>query len=614
MRRLTWQLLFSLCLVSCTPLQPDRIRPGAADAQRLVVLRSSDNPLFEQPIQWFMDTVPGEVAVFTVTDGNASQLVRAVRGRGPALIFALGSSATVLAKTQLSEVPLVFAMVVDYQRLKLEGGRVAGIALETSIRSELSQFKMLLPKMRRVLTFHSEKGAALAARAAREAAALGLELHTVRLSSAADIADAYTKNIRGCDAIWQMNDPVVLTESVFNYLRDRSHEQRIPYLASLSDEFVQAGALASVSVDFTSLGAQAASLANSILAGRAAGDLGVQEPIGAYLAVNMDVAKLLGLDIPPEAMPNINKVISSDVQETRLAEAMKAEEEVAGPAAPEQSAAVDESSAVVESPPVVEAPPPPDQPKREVAAPAKPPERERATRTVVFYDPDANHEALVRITSWFTEFLNQIDPKLRLQPVRGAAAFEKLAKAGEADFAILPESYVRRKQRSGMLTPVLVPSAKGSVHYKKALFAQQDGGRYASIAAAVPGKAGGDVLKSLESIGVDVTGVTIIPVSKDIDALLALVFGQVDAALVVPESLEVIKPIHPGAEESLHKVRETKPILRSPLCALTANVDPAYQERVVAAVRKMSANSAGVRAMRTLGFDAWVPFEAAMLK
>ncbi len=60
-----------------------------------------------------------------------------------------------------------------------------------------------------------------------------------------------------------------------------------------------------------------------------------------------------------------------------------------------------------------------------------------------------------------------------------------------------------------------------------------------------------------------VTGVHVIPVAKDIDALLALSFGQVQAALVTPDSVEVLKRINPGASAKFRTVYTTSPILRA---------------------------------------------------
>ena len=83
-------------MAGCTVLQPDMVRPGSSPSDpSIVVLRSSDNPLFEVPMKWFLNTVQGSVAVFTTGSHAPDGLTSAVRERHPQLVLALGSAAAV---------------------------------------------------------------------------------------------------------------------------------------------------------------------------------------------------------------------------------------------------------------------------------------------------------------------------------------------------------------------------------------------------------------------------------------------------------------------------------------------------------------------------------------
>ena len=616
---------------ACAPLPADNVRPATtAGAPTVVVLRSSDNPIYDTPIRGFTESVPGQVSLYTVKSGQESALARAVKADKPALLFTLGSQATVFARSAFPDLPNVFAMVLDPDRLKVLGQpQVAGVALENSVVNTFAQFRLVLPGMRKVLAFHSPSSQAFATRAKEQLAKLDIELVAMSVAGPDEVKTSFPKSLAGYDAIWQINDPVIFTESEFYFLRDKSHETRVPFLASLAEEFAQAGATAAVSVDLTSLGAQTANIVNAILGGKSPAEIGLQPPIGAYLALNLDVARKISLDIPVANLGSINKIISSDADKLRAAEA--SEEVEAGPGETTVATATqtkpdkpDDHGTSTTNPKQTgktgTTGTKPDgtvtKPDGTTTKPADPPRvrKPREGRTVVFYDPDANHEAILQITNWFSEFLRSVDPQLKLQPVRSIGTFEKLARNGQADFAILPSAYVQRRGKAGNLVPLLVPSYKGDVRYRKVLFAAAGSEKMATVAATSAGGGAADVVRTLTASGVKMEGVTVIPVSKDVDALLALVFGQVDAALVMPESLEVIKTIQPGAENAIRKLSETKPIVRPPMCAISDVATPELQTKLVAAMKRMNTDAAGARAMRTLGLDAWVAYDPSMLR
>ncbi len=240
---------------------------------------------------------------------------------------------------------------------------------------------------------------------------------------------------------------------------------------------------------------------------------------------------------------------------------------------------------------------------------------------LLFYDPDANHQAIVNISSWFNNYLRDSDSGLSFQPVKDRKTFEKLLRQPTTKFAIVSSAFLRDSRGKG-LNALLVPSMAGDVYYRKKLFDKGQGTAGdlsgANIAATVTGadanKGGESVLAGLRRTGLKLTNAHIIPVSKDIDALLALSFGQVQAALVTPSSVEVLKRINPAAVASFRAVIETKPILRSPLCAVTDNTTVGERDAMSRAIATMGEDENGRKAMRTLGFDQWVTFDLSMVK
>jgi ABC-type uncharacterized transport system substrate-binding protein len=265
-------------------------------------------------IEVFAQNVEAEVVVFDYDPGHEQALVAAIQAHRPRLIYALGGAAVDMVGRHFPDTPLCFSMVMAHRQNVLNKiPKAMGVSLETPVLVEFSKFKLVLPTLSKVLVFHSAPLTESVADTKRQLALLGIELIAVRVDHEDDIPAAYAANQVQIDAIWLQNDPVVMTTKTFNFLREKSLADRTPLITSLSSVLAKQGALASVSVDFANTAAQAASMATMVLQhGADPATIGVHSPIGGELAVNLDVAKALGLTIAPDVVPLISQLISTD--------------------------------------------------------------------------------------------------------------------------------------------------------------------------------------------------------------------------------------------------------------------------------------------------------------
>ena len=247
------------------------------------------------------------------------------------------------------------------------------------------------------------------------------------------------------------------------------------------------------------------------------------------------------------------------------------------------------------------------------------PARGANPRPIIYFDPDANFRAIVTIKSLLDSFFRQSGlGDLSFQPVQSQGELEKLLGAGNAEFVWVAASFLSQA-RAKRLEPLLVPSSKQSTHYRKVLVDKGVGSaarlsaKTIAATAADPGKVR-ELLTRLLPGSIKLDGITGIPVAKDIDALLALSFGQVDAALVTPASIEVLRRINPAAVSGFRKVHETALILRPVLCRVRGRVSGQRVEQLTNAVMKMSSHPDGRSAMQFMGFDEWVQFRPEMLR
>lgn len=238
--------------------------------------------------------------------------------------------------------------------------------------------------------------------------------------------------------------------------------------------------------------------------------------------------------------------------------------------------------------------------------------------SLLYYDPDANHQAIVSISNAFNTYLTNQKVDVKFQAVQNKEQFESLMQQGGGNVAIVSAAYVRDPKASVKLKPVLVPAQKGEVYYRKWLMDKGDDKTPFSaktIAVTLPNKsalneASDAIVTGLKKSGINAGGVIVVPVGKDIDALLALAFGTVQAALVTPSSFEVLRRINPSAAQQLHKVYETDNILRPPFCTRAGG---AASPTLLAALSQMKNDDEGKRALQTMGFDDWVTFQPTML-
>lgn len=317
-RNLVWAIGFAAVVSGCTPAiaVKDSLRPALAtdSAHHVLMLRSSSNPQFDDPIASFLAAYPGTVSVYDLERNSDGSLQAELQKVKPNLIVTLGSKATLLCKEICRDMPVVFAMVVNHERLELgQLDNFAGVAIEQAPLAEFSQFKMVHPTLSKVLVIYNKAASeALVRKAASAVKSLGIELVLESVDESAFVGDAYDKHKGRIDAVWLLSDQIVMNAKTFDLLKQRTNADKHALLASFSDEFVKAGALMAVSSDSSTIGSQVAAITRLVLEQQQTPkSVGVQAPVGSRLAVNLDTASAIDLQIPADVLPFIHTVFRS---------------------------------------------------------------------------------------------------------------------------------------------------------------------------------------------------------------------------------------------------------------------------------------------------------------
>jgi len=232
----------------------------------------------------------------------AADLVR----RQVAVIGAAGNLSALAAKAATT-IPIVFSTAADpvaeglVASLARPGGNITGV-VNLGVELGQKQVEMLhqiVPKATVIaaLVDPTQSFAEVATRDALAAGrALGLRIHIVHASSARDIDAAFARLPQvGADGL-------VICPSPFSFSRRGqiaalALRQGVPTIF-YTREFPAAGGLMSYGVNIADGYRQVGVYAGRILKGERPGDLPVQQSTKFELVINLNTAKVLGLDVP----------------------------------------------------------------------------------------------------------------------------------------------------------------------------------------------------------------------------------------------------------------------------------------------------------------------------
>jgi putative ABC transport system substrate-binding protein len=232
-------------------------------------------------------------------------------------VIVTSGGAVLAAKQATSLIPIVFAVATDpvggglVASLARPGGNVTGLSSQfTDLAGKrLELLREIVPNLRR-LAIMANVGypAAVLEMAEVQAAArtLSLEVATLEIRRAEDIAPAFATLKGRAEALYVCAEPLVATNRV--RINTLALVARLPMMSGLR-EHVEAGGLMSYGAHFPDLWRRAGDLVDKILRGAKPADIPVEQPTKFDLVVNLTTAKALGLEIPPALLARADEVI-----------------------------------------------------------------------------------------------------------------------------------------------------------------------------------------------------------------------------------------------------------------------------------------------------------------
>ncbi len=224
----------------------------------------------------------------------------------PDLILAVGVLAATLAKEYFTDIPVIFCLVINHERFNFQGSNIVGISSEAATEDQFLAIKELLVGRKRLgVIYDPIQTEKLVAEAIPLAQKHDFDLITKKIASEKDIPAALDAIINKIDVLWMIPDSTVITKEALSVILKKVQKHRIPTFCT-SSSIVKSGALASVAIDYTQTGFQAAKIAQSLLFHKKETPPGVRHPEKLKWTLNEKTAKWLGINIAPfESRSNV---------------------------------------------------------------------------------------------------------------------------------------------------------------------------------------------------------------------------------------------------------------------------------------------------------------------
>jgi putative ABC transport system substrate-binding protein len=232
-------------------------------------------------------------------------------------VIVTSGAAGIAVKRATSTIPVVLALASDpvgdglVTSLARPGGNVTGLSLQASdlAGKRLGLLREVFPGVRRlaILADVGYPATVLEMREAQTAAStLGLEVVTLEIRRAEDIAPAVEAHKGDADALFVVGGPLTTTNQL--RINALALAARLPTI-SIIRENAEAGALMSYGPHFPSLFRRAADYVDKVLRGAKPSDLPIEQPTKFELVINLKTAKALGLTVPPSLLARADEVI-----------------------------------------------------------------------------------------------------------------------------------------------------------------------------------------------------------------------------------------------------------------------------------------------------------------
>ena len=305
----------TLCLcVAC--LWPLLAGPARSLPLQIAVVESRSLPAYESALQQIRNQYAQ--ATFYVYDlaGQkelGDKALAEIKKRNVNLILTFGTLATRIAEDRENKVPIVFTFVLNPAASGLianpssSGRNLTGVALDIPIEQQFSFFRLAVPPISTIgVLYNPQESGAIISEAKVAAQKMGLTLKAIPVAAPEEVPQKLSQ-LADIDGLWMVADSVVFTPSNTEYILLYTLKSGLPFMG-VSEQFVKAGALCGLSLDYDSITQQTIRQIAEVLRGDNPADLPIEFPGKMTLVLNLKSAEIIGVKFPPGVVRNAGKI------------------------------------------------------------------------------------------------------------------------------------------------------------------------------------------------------------------------------------------------------------------------------------------------------------------
>lgn len=294
--------------------------PGRAGTEVAIVMSDSQSAYAESAAE-FRATLEEQCADCRIStysmhgdQATGENLFAGLAQSGTKLVYTLGIKATYLATKHLPDRPIVFSSVLYLEKYRDQlfsaSSQICGVSSRALLSSLFANIQMMTGGGKTIgVVYSPTRSAALYEHAKAVGVSMGLHVVPIYFDAKQQAGDRFISQLQEVDSVWAVADPVTYEPTNFDRLVALTRNLKRPLL-SYSEAFVERGATFSVSVDYSTVGRQAAGMAIGIITGESKPvDLGIVTPLGTRWVVNQGAIKALNLQIPSFVRQQFDRVV-----------------------------------------------------------------------------------------------------------------------------------------------------------------------------------------------------------------------------------------------------------------------------------------------------------------
>ena len=234
---------------------------------------------------------------------NVSEIVSEIQSNSTDIVFTIGTAASKYISGKIKDIPIIEAMAYTPAD---RGKNVSGVYLRVPFKEQFDVIQTLTPSITSLAVIYREEGSGkIINEAEQAAAACGIDLILLKINSESNFDATVENAAQRSEALLMVLDGKLYNKNTAKTLIKFSMRNKYPVIA-LSQSYVKAGALFSISTPYDANGERAAEMGIKKLRG-ASRDV-TFEPTGkTEIAWNKNASKMFGIRLTSEGKALIDK-------------------------------------------------------------------------------------------------------------------------------------------------------------------------------------------------------------------------------------------------------------------------------------------------------------------